>query len=74
MEFDLSLMFLVAPILGVTAALVSMFPKAFGAIKPILAFVVAILLYLAWLFLNPALLGLLIATGSAMGLYEIKKG
>lgn len=73
-NFDLTLLFLVAPILGVTAAMISMFPKTLGAFKPVVAFVVALALYYAWLYLDPKLLGLLIATGSAMGLYELKKG
>lgn len=74
MQFDFSLLFLVAPIIGLTAALTSMFPKTLGSVKPFVAFAVAGLMYFAWKSLPSELYGLLISVGSAMGLYEIKKG
>lgn len=69
--FDLTFAYLVLPVVGITGGLTSMFPKLLGPIKPIVAFLVALLLYLAVTELDPRLFGLLIATGSGMGLYTL---
>lgn len=69
--FDITYLYLIGPIIGFTSALTSLFPRILGTVKPFVALLVAYLLYLGVRNLEPALFGLLIATGTAMGLYKL---
>jgi len=62
-------LYLIPAILGFTQALKTQFPHLLGSLAPWVALVVAAVLYVAARNMNPDLFGLLIATGSAMGLY-----
>lgn len=73
LQFDYSFLILVVPIIGWTTAVCGLFPRLTASVKPFVAVLVAYVLYLGAVHMDPRLFGLLIATGAGMSLYDLKK-